>query len=79
MLPSDLPKFGDFRIDRIPEQDRVELDVQVGQACFGLKGDLLGSQDPLERGCSGIIAFDHLFVHLVLGDEFEDRLEEVGI
>jgi len=78
ILPSDLPKVSDIRIDRVSELDRIELDIQVGQAGFGFKGDLLGSQNPLERGRGGIIVFDHLFDHLIFGDEFEDGLEALA-
>ena len=65
----------------------VELDIQIGQAGFGFKRDILESHDLLVRGssrimvadCATIIAFDHLFVHVFFGDQFQDRLEEVEV
>jgi hypothetical protein len=44
-----------------------------------LQGNFLGVKDTLERGGGSIIAFDDLFVHMLFGDQFEDRLEEVGV
>jgi len=71
-------KFGDFLVDRSSELDRVELDIQIGQASLGFEGYFFGGQDTLKRGRSRIIAFDKFFVHMFFRDQFQNGWKKLA-
>jgi hypothetical protein len=59
--------------------DWIELDIQVGETGLDFDGNVVGSQDTLERGSSLIISFEEFVVHVLLGDQFQNWLEAVGV
>jgi hypothetical protein len=54
-----------------------ELDIQIGQAGFGIERDILGSQNRLIRHGPRITTSIDWFFYMIFGDQDEHWLAEV--